>query len=156
MTHEHHYRAAITWSGSTGSGYAAYSRAHRLSLPPAEDELELSSDPAFRGDPALPNPEALLLGAAASCQLLSFLALAARKRVDVVAYEDAAEAVMPEDIKPIRITQITLRPHITVADGTDADEVLRLVQQAHEECYVANSLNVGMVVNATIVQLVSS
>ena len=53
--------------------------------------------------------------AAASCQLLSFLASAALSKVDVRAYEDDAEGVMPEDDKPVRITAIVLRPRIVVA-----------------------------------------
>jgi len=55
--------------------------------------------------------------AAASCQLLSFLAVAARARLDVVAYEDDAEGVMPEGDHPVRLTRIVLRPRIVLAAG---------------------------------------
>jgi organic hydroperoxide reductase OsmC/OhrA len=102
----------VQWSGSTGVGYDHYDRGHHARALPAADGIDLSSDPAFRGDPARTNPEQLLVLAASSCQLLSFLAVAARARLDVVAYTDAAEAVMPEDDPPVRITGITLRPHI--------------------------------------------
>ena len=64
---------------------------------PPTAHLELSSDPAFGGRPERLNPEQLLLMAASSCQLLSFLAVAARARLDVIAYEDEAEAMMPDD-----------------------------------------------------------
>ena len=66
----------------------------------------MSADPAFRGDATRMNPEQLLVMAAASCQLLSFLAVAARARLDVVAYEDEAEAAMPEGDRPVRIVSI--------------------------------------------------
>jgi organic hydroperoxide reductase OsmC/OhrA len=141
MGDQHAYRCDLTWRGSTGAGYDDYEREHRVRVPPAREELRLSSDPAFRGDPELPNPEQLLLAAASSCQLLEFLALAARSRIDVLAYEDRAEAVMPEDAKPMRITEITLRPRIVVARSADLDRVARLVERAHEHCYVANTLN---------------
>ena len=140
MSHVHDYRCRVDWEGSTAEGYAGYSRAHRVSVPPAETGLELSSDPAFRGDPARLNPEQLLLVAASSCQLLSFLTVAARARIDVVAYSDEAEAEMPEDDKPVRITTITLRPRIVVAGDVAEDRILRYVQLAHEECFIANSL----------------
>ena len=52
--------------------------------------------------------------AAASCQLLSFLAVAARARIDVIDYRDEAAGQMPDDA----LTQITLRPHIVVAAGS--------------------------------------
>ena len=83
--------------------------------------LDVSADPAFLGDPTLLNPEQLLLLAAVSCQLLSFLAVAARARLDVVEYRDDADAEMPEDDLPVRITRINLRPRITVrGEVTDA------------------------------------
>ena len=43
-----------------------------------------------KGDPAILDPEQLLLMAASSCQMLWFLHLAAKARIDVVAYDDDA------------------------------------------------------------------
>ena len=43
-----------------------------------------------KGDPRQLNPEQLLVMAASSCQMLWFLHLAAKARMDVVEYEDAA------------------------------------------------------------------
>jgi organic hydroperoxide reductase OsmC/OhrA len=148
--HVHEYRAGVTWSGSTGEGYDTYTRTHQASSPPADQQLTLSSDPAFRGDPGLLNPEQLLLQAAASCQLLSFLAVAARSRLDVVAYDDEAEAVMPEADKPVRITRIVLRPRITVVEGPDEDRIRHLCQVAHRDCFIANSLTAEVVVEPTV------
>lgn len=138
--HVHSYQAHLLWQGSTATGYAGYGRAHQVRTPPAEHDLQLSADPAFRGDAALPNPEQLLLAAASSCQLLSFLAVAARAGVDVVAYEDDAEALMPTDAQPMRITQVVLRPQIWLSAGTDLELVGQLVARAHDECFIARSL----------------
>lgn len=152
----HRYRTSVQWSGSTGVGYDHYDRGHHARALPAADGIDLSSDPAFRGDPARTNPEQLLVLAASSCQLLSFLAVAARARLDVVAYTDAAEAVMPEDDPPVRITGITLRPHIRVALAPGADpaavraRVEHLVAVAHRECYIANSLTTEIRIEPTI------
>jgi organic hydroperoxide reductase OsmC/OhrA len=147
----HRYRAVCSWSGSTGAGYDAYDRTHSLTAPPATQHLTLTSDPTFLGDPDRLNPEQLLLAAAASCQLLSFLAVAARARIDVVAYRDEADADMPEEPRPMRITEIRLRPNITVVAGTDTDRVHHLVEVAHRECFIANSLTCPVDVRATVV-----
>jgi organic hydroperoxide reductase OsmC/OhrA len=146
----HEYRVTCTWRGSTGVGYEAYDRTHLATAAPAEAELTLASDQAFRGDPSLLNPEQLLVLAAASCQLLAFLAVAARARVDVVSYHDEGTGVMPEDDPPVRITAITLRPHITIAGQHPLEKVERLVRIAHEECYIANSLRTEITVEPTI------
>ncbi|WP_396657061.1 OsmC family protein [Microbacterium sp.] len=144
---DHHYATSLAWTGSTSSGYAAYGRAHDVRF--SEDVLTLSADEAFRGDPALPNPEQLLLAAVSSCQLLSFLALAALERVDVVSYRDDAAAVMPAGAEPMRITRIDLAPRVQVR-GADRDEVVRLIHRAHDTCYVANSLSAEVVVAPSI------
>jgi organic hydroperoxide reductase OsmC/OhrA len=147
----HRYQAQCRWSGSTASGYEGYDRRHHARAAPAAATLELSSDPAFRGDPALLNPEQLVVVAAASCQLLSFLAAAARARVEVTDYVDEAEGVMSEDEGPLRLTSITLRPTITVGPGTDEGRVRHLVELAHRQCYVANSLATPIGLEPTVV-----
>ena len=137
---KHEYRATLSWSGSTGVGYDHYERNHEV------DGLPMSSDPHFLGDPERLNPEVMLVMAASSCQLLSFLAVAARARIDVVAYEDVAEGEMPEGDKPVRITRIVLRPRITVKGDPPEERLHKLAQLAHRECYIANSLKTEVVV----------
>lgn len=146
----HRYRASATWSGSTGVGYDGYGRAHRVTAAPARAALELSNDPTLGGDASLLDPEQLVLAAAASCQLLSFLAIAAKARVDVTDYRDDAEATMSHDEGPHRIAAIVLRPQITVAPGPSIPRVERLVHLAHQECYIANSLATPIAVEPTV------
>lgn len=145
----HTYATQLTWSGSTGAGIREYSREHEVAAPPAQTGLRLSADPAFRGDPALLNPEQLLVAAASSCQLLSFLAVAARAGVDIIGYADEAEGFMDDAQTPARISRITLRPRITTA--ADPEQVVRLVHQGHEQCYIANSLTAEVVLEPTVV-----
>lgn len=148
----HRYRTAIRWDGTTAPGYEHYDRDHRGSATPAGDELALSSDPAFRGDPSRLNPEQLLVLAASSCQLLSFLAVAARARIDVVSYTDAAEGEMPEQPPPavMAIERIRLRPQIRLRGSVPLAKVERLVAIAHDECFIANSLRTEIIVEPTI------
>lgn len=150
--HTHRYNVRCSWTGSTGAGYDAYDRTHQADAPPAATTLTLASDPTFLGDPACLNPEQLLVLSASSCQLLSFLAVAARARIDVVAYEDDAEGLMPEDDRPVRLTRITLRPRITVAGDVGEDRLRHLVEVAHRECYIANSLRTELVVEPVFVR----
>jgi organic hydroperoxide reductase OsmC/OhrA len=135
----HRYEARLSWRGSTGRGWDAYERAHEAEAPPAEDHLTLTTGEE-KGDPRQLNPEQLLVMAASSCQLLWFLHLAAKARIDVVEYTDEAEATMPESEEPVRITRISLRPRIVVSSLATEERVLRLAELAHERCYIANSL----------------
>jgi len=151
LTHE--YQATVSWTGSTGAGYEQYSRQHSVTSKPAQAALTLSADPAFRGDPTLLTPEQLIVLAAASCQLLSFLAVAARARIDVVGYEDSATAEMPENNKPMWITKIVLRPNITVRGDANAERLLHLTEVAHRECFIANSLKTEILVEPTFLKI---
>jgi organic hydroperoxide reductase OsmC/OhrA len=146
----HTYATKLEWSGATGVGYEEYDRTHTVAAPPAEDMLRLSSDPAFLGDPALLNPEQLLVAAASSCQLLSFLAGAARSRIDVLEYTDEAEGTMDESEQPAWVQRIVLRPRIVVGPGTDEERVRRIVELGHRHCFIANSLRSEMTIEPEI------
>ncbi len=117
---------------------------------PAQAALSLSADPAFRGDGQRLSPEQLVVIAASSCQLLSFLAVAARARIEVLEYEDEAESEMPEDDLPVRITSIRLKPRIVVGSEVSKKRVRHYVEVAHNECYIANSLKTNIVVEPII------
>jgi len=136
----HKYRVSCHWSGTTANGYEEYSRTHGATIDPISEGFTLSADPAFRGDPSLLNPEQLVVLAAASCQLLSFLSVAARARIEVMDYADVGEGTMDESDPPVRISLIVLRPTIRVAAGTSEQRVMHLVEVAHRECFIANSL----------------
>ncbi len=142
----HQFRATCRWEGTTAIGYDNYDRAHDLACPPADEVLHMSSDHAFLGEASRLNPEQLVVGAASSCQLLSFLAVAARARVDVISYLDNAEGEMPERSGAMSIERIVLRPHIVVRPGTTPARLRHLVEVAHRECYIANSLRTEVTV----------
>jgi len=90
--------------------------------------------------------------AAASCQLLSFLAVAARARIDVAAYHDDAEGEMPPADGPMRVTRITLHPRITIRGDVSDARILHLVDVAHRECYIANSVTTEIVIEPEIIR----
>jgi organic hydroperoxide reductase OsmC/OhrA len=140
------YQAQIRWTGSTALGWEAYDRGHTAVAPPAEQELTLTTGEA-KGDPRHLNPEQLVVMAASSCQMLWFLHLAAKARIDVVEYEDDAVGEMPDD----RLTRIALRPRIVTAGEPREERVRKLVGQAHELCNVAKSLRTEVVVEPTCV-----
>ncbi|WP_030410495.1 OsmC family protein [Streptomyces sp. NRRL S-1448] len=147
----HTYAAHLRWNGSTAAGIRSYSRDHVALAPPAATEVALSADPAFRGSPERLNPEQLVVMAASSCQMLSFLGVAARAGIDVLAYEDEATSHLDLTAKPTRLGVIHLAVTVRVAAGTDAATVQELAEQAHRECYIANSLSVPVEVTTTVV-----
>lgn len=137
MATTHEFHAHLAWQGG-GQGVAWGN--HRLEWE-GRPPVEVSAAPQYKGDPARANPEELFLGAVASCQLLTYLALAPRAGVTVVAYEDRASATLALVDRKMRIAAVTLRPRITVAPGTDVAKARQLVDAAHDGCFIANSVN---------------
>ena len=141
---EHHYAVEVHWTGNLGEGtksYRSYARTHDI-ISGRKPTIAGSSDPAFRGDEDRWNPEDLMVAAVAACHKLWYLHLCAVAGVDVVAYADRAQGVMIEDAKRGGyFTAVTLRPEVTVSADSDVAKAAALHHDAHEKCYIANSVN---------------
>ena len=140
----HHYKTTVEWTGNTGAGtasYKAYERAHEIRIA-GKPPIPGSSDPAFRGDPARYNPEDLLVASLSTCHMLWFLHLAATSKLVVTAYVDEASGTMIEEATGAgRFTEVVLAPAVTVKGPVDAAKIEALHHQAHEKCFIANSVN---------------
>lgn len=139
---EHHYRVDVEWTGNTGAGtanYRAYARDYTLTAP-GKPPIAGSADPAFLGDKTRWNPEDLLVASASACHKLWYLHLCADAGIHVLAYVDEAQGTMVDGERG-HFTQIVLRPHVTIRAGDDALRAAQLHERAHQECFIANSLN---------------
>jgi organic hydroperoxide reductase OsmC/OhrA len=141
----HGYKAHLVWEGNLGDGtttYTGYGRKYRLKIDGKPDLLG-SADPVFRGDANVYNPEDLFVAALSSCHLLSYLALCARTKINVVAYEDEASGtvVMRPDGGG-KFESVTLRPIVTIAPGSDEKRALELHETAHDLCFIAASVSI--------------
>jgi organic hydroperoxide reductase OsmC/OhrA len=142
---EHHYKAHLIWDGNNGDGttnYATYGRQHRIVIE-GKPELAVTADVAFRGEADKHNPEDLFLAAISSCHMLSYLALCAKYKINVLAYEDVATGMMKEDGKGGgRFVEVVLHPVVTIADAEQVERATKLHERAHETCFIANSCSV--------------
>src|SRR5262245_19048675 len=110
-SHEHRFECRLVWTGATKGGttsYEAYSRECRIDVP-NKPSIRMTAAPVFRGDPSLPNPEDLLVASLSVCHFLSYVALCARARINVVAYEDDASGTLQRVDRVDRFTDVLLR-----------------------------------------------
>jgi organic hydroperoxide reductase OsmC/OhrA len=139
----HRYDVRTIWSAGAAGAPAsldALSRTHRIEIA-GKPVIVASSDPSFRGDPTLHNPEDLLVASLSSCHMLWYLVLCVARKIPVLAYEDSAYGIMAESPRPGRFVEAVLRPKVTIAKGADAALAAKLHERAHAECFVANSVN---------------
>jgi organic hydroperoxide reductase OsmC/OhrA len=142
MTGEHSYQATTIWTGgSKGSttSYESYSREYIVAI---DGKLCIvgSATPHFRGNPALHNPEDLLVSSLSACHMLSYLALCARAGIRVVSYVDQVTGRMANEQGKLRFAEVVLQPHVTIEPGDSLEKAELLHQDAHEICFIANSV----------------
>ncbi|TEB40466.1 osmotically inducible protein OsmC, partial [Flavobacterium circumlabens] len=70
-----------------------YSKSHQIKIE-GKPVLNVSAAKAFKGDPALYNPEDLLLSSLASCHMMSYLYVCSQNGIEVLEYADNAEATL--------------------------------------------------------------
>lgn len=143
MSSEHAYRVRAEWTGDRGtgtSGYRDYDRSVTLRVDGKPDVLA-SADKPFRGDPDKWDPEDLLVAALVECHLLSYLHACVQVGVVVTGYEDEAVGSLIVEGMGGRFTEVVLHPTVTVADAAMVEAAREAHHNAHEWCFIANSVN---------------
>ncbi len=147
------YLATVDWRSEGGFREGRYSRAHSLSFDGGAVVPGSASPNVVRpplSDPAGVDPEEALVASASACHMLWFLHLARDAGLDVAAYRDEARGAMGLDERGrMAMIRIALRPDIEfVGQAPAADALERLHHEAHERCFIANSLRTEIVVES--------
>jgi organic hydroperoxide reductase OsmC/OhrA len=147
------HRATIYWQyAGTDFVRGKYSREHvwefdggiRIAASPSPSVV-----PAPHSNAANVDPEEAFVAAVSSCHMMSFLYIASKAGVAVTSYRDEAVGVLTKNTAgKYWISKVTLHPQIEYADSLPpgAEQIQHLHHAAHEECYIANSINTEVVV----------
>lgn len=137
---EHH--ATVAWQRSSATfTYDSYNRAHEWRI--HGHVIAASAAPAYRGEPDRVNPEEAFIAALSSCHMLTFLALAAKKKFTPDSYTDDAVGYLEKNSAGrMAVTRVVLRPRIVWAPGitVSREDLDALHHHAHEGCFIANSV----------------
>ncbi len=145
------YVAEVVWQrGEQPFTDDRYSRRHVLRFDGGLEVPGSSSPqvvPVPLSDPAALDPEEAFVASLASCHMLWFLSIAARRHFVVDSYRDAAEGVMARDGGGrMAMTAVTLRPCASFAAsrGPDREELIAMHEAAHDACFIANSVRTAV------------
>jgi organic hydroperoxide reductase OsmC/OhrA len=143
---EHH--ATILWRRTSESfTYDSYNRAHEWRIHGVT--IAASAAPEFRGDATRVNPEEAFVASLSSCHMLTFLAMAAKKRFSLDSYSDEAVGYLEKNEKgQLAVTRVVLRPQVQWSQGVSVSQsdLDSLHHQAHEGCFIANSVKTDVTV----------
>jgi len=126
------YRVSITWMHGR-DGWAE--------APGIRESLKFSAPPEFGGRPGYWSPEQLLVMAANSCFLSTFLFFAEKSNILLAGYRAEGEGRLEMvEGKGYQFAEIVLRPVVVLEKEKDMARVQRLLQKAEHACIVAHSL----------------
>jgi organic hydroperoxide reductase OsmC/OhrA len=148
------YTATVAWKNDSPETFTKnrYTRGHTWSFD-GGIEVPASSSPHSVRVPysveAAVDPEEALVASASSCHMLTFLWIAAKNGFNIASYTDNAvgEMIKGEDGKEW-ISKISLRPSIEWAGDVlpTSQEIAEMHHNAHEQCYIANSIKADVIV----------
>lgn len=148
------HKATISWSLVTGDfAKGTYGRAHQWEFDGGTVCQASASPfvvPAPFSNPEGVDPEEALVAAIASCHMLWFLDVARRAGYVVASYQDQAIGKMQTNEKgKLWLSQVNLSPIISWIGEPPLPETLEtLHHEAHEHCYIANSVKTRIKVHS--------
>ncbi|HEY4606220.1 MAG TPA: OsmC family protein [Acidimicrobiia bacterium] len=114
--------------------------------------LDVASPPQFGGPAGVWSPEHLFVASVASCLMTTFRAIADRSGLEVLEYSDSASGMLVRgDDRLYKITDVTLRPRVVVADPAKVDRVLRLIDKAEQVCLISRSIAATVHVEPSVI-----
>ena len=151
------HQAHIAWKRHPDERFVdlKYSRVHSwqfdggVTVPASSSP---SAVPVPYSKPENVDPEEAFVASLCSCHMLTFIWLAGREKFIVDSYDDVAIGIMGSNDKGrTAVTAVRLEPKIAFSGEklpTEAD-VRRLHHEAHEQCFIANSVLTQVSVGGT-------
>ena len=131
MENQYFYSTEVEWSGAREGELSA------SALP----RLHVDAPPEFQGHEGSWTPEHLFVGAVNSCFMTTFLAIAENSKLDFISFKAAADGKLEKrEGQGFSITEIVLKPSLTIRDSKDAARAARILEKAEKHCLISNSV----------------
>ena len=139
---KHLYRTSIRWE----------SQRRGLQSSPGLPDLGVATPPQFPGGhPGIWSPEHLFVAAAEACLMTTFLAIAENSRLEFVQYSSEAEGTLEKTDQGFMITEIVIRPKVTLKELALAERARRIVEKAEQNCLISKSMKTRVILEPQIV-----
>jgi organic hydroperoxide reductase OsmC/OhrA len=135
-----HYTSTVQWTGErTG-----------LLRGEGKSDISVASPPEFKGVPNVWTPEDLFVAALNICQMTTFVAYALKKGLILISYKSEAEGTIEFVDGSYRFVTVRLKPKITVKGSVTETDVAQIVRDAHNGCFITNSINAEVEIQPSI------
>lgn len=142
----HNYNVQLTWKEG---------RIGQLQSAELNDKITVATPPEFDGGVAgIWSPEHLFTASVLSCFMTTFLAIAHVSKLEFETFDCEATGVLSKVDGKFMMTEIALRPHLSITDASKMERALRILEKAESNCLISNSIQskVSLLPNVTILQ----
>jgi len=142
MSETHTYTTAVEWTREKRAALSSQG------MP----TIEVATPANFPGGhEGIWSPEHLYTAAAEICLLTTFLSFAERAKLAFLSYKSEADGIMEKVEKSLLMSRIHIKPTIVVANETDRDEALKLIERAERYCLISNSMKSEVTIEPVVV-----
>ena len=130
MEDKYFFSTDVEWTG------ARHGSLKSDSLP----TLQIDAPPEFKGKEGAWTPEHLFVGAIGSCFMTTFLAIAENSKLEFEKFQINAQGQLENvEGQGLMITQVVLRPTLTIKDAGALARANRILEKAERHCLISNS-----------------
>ncbi|MCA9406667.1 MAG: OsmC family protein [Candidatus Omnitrophica bacterium] len=144
------HKVIVRWKRTSEDfNYETYSRDHEVEFE-GGIKINASAAPSFKGNAAYVDPEEAFVGALSSCHMLTFLAVAAYKKIIIDQYDDQAVGYLEKNAEgKMVVKRVELNPVVKFSGNEvpDQEAIKLLHEKAHQQCFIANSVKTEVTVN---------
>lgn len=132
MENIHTYTVNLEWEAE---------RKGVMSSPVLNSNIEVATPPEFpKGMAGIWSPEHLLVASVNSCLMTTFLAIAENSKFTFINFQCNADGKLEKVEGKYMISEIALRPLLTIATESDREKGLRILQMSEAACLISNSI----------------
>ena len=143
------HKISLEWRRTTPDfQYQTYSRDHTWKFDGGH-EMQASAAPAYLGNPKNVDPEEAYVASLSSCHMLTFLAIACKRKFVLDEYTDEAVGQMEKNAEGrLAITRVTLKQKLKFSGDKrpTPEEIDEMNHAAHDQCFIANSVKTEVTV----------
>ena len=140
----HTYEVNLKWTSE---------RKGVLSSPVLPQAIEVATPPEFpKGIDGVWGPEQLLLASLSGCLMTTFFEIAENSKLEFISFENKATCIVEKVDGKYEITEITLKPKLTIPDAQNSGRAKRIIEMSEKACLVSNTIKLEIRLEPEIIQ----
>lgn len=123
-----------------------------LSSPVLNEQIEIATPPEFpKGMEGIWSPEHFFVASVSSCLMTTFLAISEYSKLEYLSLDIKAVGKLEKVDGKFMISEITLKPTLTILDEAQAAKAERILHKSENACLISNSIKSTIIMDAVVI-----